>query len=383
MSEADYSLVVFGEDWGSHPSSTQHLIRRLVTDHPVLWIQSIGLRRPRITRHDVGRIWRKLHARNRPQNRAESAIDSTPALTTLAPRILPLPGVRWAEIINRRTFAPKIVAAAQAAGLTNPVLWISLPSAVQFLPALPDWPLVYYCGDDFAALDGVDHAPIAAYETILAEHADLIFTASAHLYAKFDSKKAHIIPHGADIARFQTPTKPAPDLIQDRPVVGFYGSLSAWLDMDMIVTAATALPEVAFVFVGPAKTDLSALSGRPNVHLLGERPHSALPGYSQHWQVSWLPFLDTPQIRACNPLKLREYLAAGQPVVSTDFPALDGYRDLVHVVSDRENLLGTLRRIIAEGDTLKAERQARVAGETWEARSTDVDRRIADMLACR
>ena len=40
-------LVVLGEDWGQHPSSTQHLIKRLLPDYQVLWVNSIGLRRPR------------------------------------------------------------------------------------------------------------------------------------------------------------------------------------------------------------------------------------------------------------------------------------------------------------------------------------------------
>ena len=29
-------LVVFGEDWGAHPSSTQHLVRRLIGDRRFL-----------------------------------------------------------------------------------------------------------------------------------------------------------------------------------------------------------------------------------------------------------------------------------------------------------------------------------------------------------
>ncbi|MGN4982985.1 glycosyltransferase family 1 protein, partial [Aeromonas dhakensis] len=61
-SSAQPQLVVLGEDWGQHPSSTQHLIKRLLPDYRVLWVNSIGLRRPRLNVRDLGRLGRKLEA---------------------------------------------------------------------------------------------------------------------------------------------------------------------------------------------------------------------------------------------------------------------------------------------------------------------------------
>ena len=49
-------LVAFGEDWGRHPSSTQHLIKRIGVDRQVLWVNSIGLRRPQLTFADLNRV---------------------------------------------------------------------------------------------------------------------------------------------------------------------------------------------------------------------------------------------------------------------------------------------------------------------------------------
>jgi hypothetical protein len=54
-------LVVFGEDWGSHPSSTQHIVSILGESRQVIWINSIGLRKPRLNFKDLGRIFNKLH----------------------------------------------------------------------------------------------------------------------------------------------------------------------------------------------------------------------------------------------------------------------------------------------------------------------------------
>jgi hypothetical protein len=53
-------LIMFGEDWGALPSSTQHFAHELVADRKILWVNSIGLRRPRLNRHDLLRLARKL-----------------------------------------------------------------------------------------------------------------------------------------------------------------------------------------------------------------------------------------------------------------------------------------------------------------------------------
>jgi glycosyltransferase involved in cell wall biosynthesis len=112
----------------------------------------------------------------------------------------------------------------------------------------------------------------------------------------------------------------------------------------------------------------AARSTRPR-HAAGLCP---LPGYAQHWDAALLPFRDTAQIRACNPLKLREYLAAGRPVVTTEFPALDGYRDLVRVADSPEAMATALEAARAEGLARVEERRARVADQSWDRRAADV-----------
>ena len=125
---------------------------------------------------------------------------------------------------------------------------------------------------------------------------------------------------------------------------------------------------------GPEESRRSVWLSHANVTILGERPHEALPSYSQNWDVSILPFKDNPQIRACNPLKLREYLAAGRPIVSTDFSSLDGYRDLVEVAGTvNEFASAIVESRNSHNPDRAAERRARVESESWNARATQVD----------
>ena len=59
ISNFEFEWLVFAEDWGRHPSSTQHIFRCLLANsETVYWVNSIGLRRPRIS--DGKRIFEKL-----------------------------------------------------------------------------------------------------------------------------------------------------------------------------------------------------------------------------------------------------------------------------------------------------------------------------------
>jgi glycosyltransferase involved in cell wall biosynthesis len=363
-------LIVFGEDWGGLPSSTQHLVRHLAASRRVLWVNSIGMRRPCLSGRDLRRLVQK--ARDvliRPTT--SDRRDRLHNLQVLPPFALPWPASRTAQRINRTTLGWQIRRALPRSGIARPILWISLPTAVAALDALEPRAVVYYCGDDFAALAGVDHAPVMRMERELVERADLILAASEVLAARFPSAKTMLVPHGVDLDLFSAPAPVADDLPMDASVAGFYGSLASWIDVEMLDSVARKWPNWQFVMIGPVTIDAARLRALPNVRFLGSRPHSMLPRYVQHWAVSILPFRDNAQVRACNPLKLREYLAAGTPVATTDFPALDGYRDLVEVAASPADFGAALQQAASDVGR-NALRRARVSSEGWQARAQQV-----------
>jgi glycosyltransferase involved in cell wall biosynthesis len=366
-------LIVFGEDWGAHPSSTQHLVSHLPGNRRIVWVNSIGLRRPRLTLGDAGRVVRKLMSFVRPVAKPKQATAPAAPGPVVQPIILPMARGSLARALNRTLLTRTVGGAARAARLTRPVLWISLPSAIDAVGALGESAVVYYCGDDFGALAGVDHARCLEMEAELAAKADLILAASPAMAARFPAAKTHVLPHGVDLGLFGTPAPRAVDL-PDGPVAGFYGTLAEWLDYGLIAATARLLPDWRFVFVGHVAADISAISALPNVVLLGARPHAALPSYSQHWTAGLIPFVDNAQIRASNPLKLREYLAAGRPIVSTPFPAMRPYADHLAVATTPEAFADALRGTLhhpAGHDPAgaAAARQASVASESWDARA--------------
>src|SRR4051812_14787077 len=155
---------MFGEDWGAHPSSTQHLARQLVRDRRILWVNSIGLRRPRLTRHDLARLGRKLAGAWQGTKKPAPEQTPPPGLTVAAPLALPFPGSRIAERLNAELLARQLRPKLAQLEIERPILWTSLPSAVAAVGKLGERAVVYYCGDDFGALVGVDHGAVVEME---------------------------------------------------------------------------------------------------------------------------------------------------------------------------------------------------------------------------
>lgn len=373
-------LVVFGEDWGGHPSSTQHLIRRLASDRKVLWINSIGMRRPRFDRRDLRRAVAKARAllggdAGRPNRdiHERSAVAATPGnLSVHSVAAIPAPASRAAFALNRKLMGRQLRRLMQQRGITRPVLWTSLPTALPVVGELGERAVVYYCGDDFGALAGVDHAPVLKMEERLVQRADLVFAASDVLARRFPAAKTRLLPHGADIALFSMPAPRAAELPSAPRIAGFYGALADWIDVPLIAAVARDMPDWRFVLIGPVETDITSLEGLANVTLVGAQPHARLPGFSQHWDVSLMPFRNCPQILAANPLKLREYLAAGTPIAATPFPALRPYREVVAIGERADGFRAAILAAAADRSRNDDRRQL-VAGESWEGRAAELN----------
>lgn len=406
-----HPLVVFGEDWDSHPSSTQHLARELSKFHDITWINSIGLRAPAFTVNDISRVVKKCRAMLTPSRaiqQAECSIANKDPLDRQCPKdwmpqiinpiALPFHGHSWARWFNEKLIKQRLFKANQGLAIQKPMLWLSLPSAVPLLGKINECFSIYYCGDDFSALEGVDHDVIAELEQELVEKVDLIVVASETLSEKFPAEKTLFIPHGVADYFFEAPDQ-RPEDLPDGPVAGFYGSISSWFDQQLLVETARRLPHWNFAIIGPQRCDVSEMEACDNIHFLGEKDHHQLPNYVHHWQVSLLPFKNNAQIQACNPLKLREYMAVGKPIVSTDFPALEPYRNWLSVADadsfarEIEQAAADLPAVVGKAglslfdvigdwrdiDRMRchtARRIQQVSDQSWQARAMRIEREI-------
>jgi glycosyltransferase involved in cell wall biosynthesis len=392
------ALVVFGEDWGEHPSSTQHLIGEIKNDRKVVWINSIGLRKPRLSWRDIIRVVKKLSYFFKPKQEPRLKQEKINAnFVVINPLVMPCANSWLAIKLSHWLLARQLRGVLTKLEIKTPIVWCSLPTAVDYLTLFPESTSIYYCGDDFGSLAGVDHNVVLEKEKLLVSHVKYIFTASKALLSKFPKHKTVTIPHGVNYPLFNEKQNVRPaDLPSGAAIAGFYGSISTWLDQELIIHAAQTLADWNFIFIGNIECNIDRLLKLPNIHFLGAKNHSELPHYIQHWNVALLPFKDNKQIQMCNPLKLREYLASGTPIVSTNFNALEAYKGHVNITNDSSDICQAILLANAEIQenmnfnninniddllmltSIKARRTSSVIDESWQARANKIERYLME-----
>ena len=173
-----------------------------------------------------------------------------------------------------------------------------------------------------------------------------------------------------------------------RPVIGFYGTLRDWVDLDLIAGVAKARPQWSIALIGQQLDDVATVRGLPNVHLLGRKPHAELPAYCKGFDVGLIPYRIDQRMTYVNPIKLREYLSAGVPVVSTRVPEVERMIDrsghLAQIADDAPGFVAAIERALAgDSPARRQERSAAMATETWPARVEQISRIVDDLASAK
>ena len=299
-----------------------------------------------------------------------------------------IPGV---DAFNRVFSRWAVRRALSKAGITRYLSWFVVPHPGFLAHRLGEDFCVYYCIDDYAAHPGVDAELIGRRDDTLSRAADQLFVAPPSL---LPAKQAinpttTYAPHGVDLDLFLTARASETPVAEGArgltgPVIGYIGSLHEWIDMELIAWLAQARPHWSFLLVGHAAADVSALRPLPNVRLAGPQPYATLPTWAKAFDAAIIPYRMNRQVANANPLKLREYLATGKPVVSTYNPEIAKFSQWVRIAEDREGFLAALDQALAEDSEAAAEaRVAAVAAQTWDRRVDDVLATVAQALARR
>src|SRR5205807_6349958 len=208
--------------------------------------------------------------------------------------------------------------------------------------------------------------------------ADVVICSSEKL--RLDKARAnpnsHLVQHGVDIEHFAKafdPKTTVPDEMKGLPgpVIGFWGLIADWVDLRLVRHVADAFSGGSVVLLGSSTTDMSALDGARNVHFLGRRPYADLPRYAKAFDVALMPFKVNELTLAANPLKVREYLAAGLPVVSTAIPEVERL-GVCRIGKDADGVVREIAAAIAAGPGQSEVRAAQVRGGGAEERDAEM-----------
>ena len=363
------NIVCFAKDWDEDPTSNNHVMKLLARDNKVLWLNSIATRTPQVTSaRDMGKIANKLKSFAKGVKQVEEN------LWVYTPIVLPFPYSNVAKRLNRQILRGAIAMLRRQLNMKDFQVWTFLPTAAEYCGRLGESLVVYYCTDEFSQFTEMDTEKIVAMERDLCQRADIVFTTAHSLLEakKPYNPETHLASHGVEHAHFvraldDSVAIPADVRDLPRPILGFFGLIHDWIDQDLIAYVAAQRPDWSIVLIGNARVDVSRLEDMANVHLLGRKPYDQLPGYCKAFSVGLVPFAVNDLTKHVNPIKLREYLSAGLPVVSTPMQEVTYYSDICAVAESREAFLAACDDAVKQDTPEHRERRSNsMLHETWE-----------------
>ncbi len=348
-------------------------MRRLATTNHILYVNPFSSDLPtRPTRGLGRRVMRKAASCLRGLRRV------SPSLHTFSPVFLPLQGHRAIDRLNNLSVQAQLRIVAQILGIRPDLLWLENPRAAEALDWFGGVRSVYHVSDAFAECPYTrDGASVRAREERLTRESSVLVCVSQTL---FEAKRAvrngavHYLPHGVEFDRFAqaAATRSSSPWLRGvrRPIAGYFGTLTAQNDIELLEYCARTAPDISYVFAGTITAgDYSRLRARPNVVFTGKLPYEDIPALAAAFDVCLLPWRMSDWIRHCNPLKLMEYLAAGRPVVSVPIPQVQALAGtLVSFASEPREFLAAIRRELAsDGPERARQRQALAQSHDWTA----------------
>ena len=363
-------IVCFSHDWTGDPLSKTHLMRVLSRENRILWVNSLANRMPTASSKDLSRIYKKLRSFTEPVREVEKNI------FVLNPLAIPAYGTEGVRKFNEKILLRQVKKAMRKLNFNAPVNMVFNPAAGLLAGKIGESKLIYYCVDEYTAFTGASKG-LREIEEDLFRKADLVIVSADKLHEskKHFNENTFVIRHGVDFVHFRTALDAATEIPAEivnlpKPIIGFHGLLADWVDFELIKKTAEHFKNGSVVLIGKITVDaerkIKILDNVKNIHFLGRKPYAELPAYCKGFDVALNPFEINELTLAANPLKVREYLAAGLEVVSTGIPEVR-ILDYCRIGETHDEFIEQIEEVLANPKS-KHEISDSIKAESWEAR---------------
>jgi glycosyltransferase involved in cell wall biosynthesis len=386
---ADCNIVCFAPSdwWGMNPSCTTHIMRGLSAKNRILYINpfSSDLLGGCSKKGWSQRITRKLKSLCKWLRRPEKN------LFVLSPLFLPLQGTPWLDGLNNAILKLQIRLVCKVLHMSRPILWVENLRSADMLHWFHPCLTVYHVSDLFEQCTYTRNRQILQQrEETIRRVSDVLICVSRQLYVAKRAQAAHVfyLPHGVDFDLFRRAAGDGDRILSrfgtiPHPIAGYFGTMTALNDIELLEYCADALPNVSFVLVGQITGGAyGGLSKRPNVHLLGRMPYEQIPSLCASFDVCMLHWKMSDWINHCSPLKFFEYMSSGKPIVSVPIPEIvEHYLDLVSIAHSKEEFAKALVWELTNDSPERVQRRIAAAGQhSWTNHVEQLSAIIVDAL---
>jgi len=284
-------------------------------------------------------------------------------------------------------------------GFRRPIIWLSLPFMVDFVGCFNEKLAIYHVVDDYLAYQGTTDEQRRRTEVLeqkMLKKADLVFVVSDKLLETKGAFNAHTykVANAVDYDSYdralQSNGAPPVDIAHiRRPIIGYSGLISCRLDLPLLEKIAVKGQDLSLVLLGTVddrgcKAEIRALKRLKNVHFLGLKTFHYVPFYVKEFDVCVIPYAICEETKSLSALKLYDFFATGKPLVTTEFPGVSEFEDLIYVSQSQESFMRNIRTAIQDKDSALIERRRHIASQnTWEQRVNQLSHLIEWRLTDR
>ncbi|WP_375579312.1 glycosyltransferase [Marivirga tractuosa] len=244
---------------------------------------------------------------------------------------------------------------------------------------------IYQSVDDISQSDYIKkHGPYL--EKKYAQSSDLVLVTSSHLKKKLSiyNKNTHLVANAADVRLFNktlnqegSEVQLGETLAKYKVVIGYVGNICHRIDYKLLLNIVNEYPEYLLLMVGPINTnkpELQKLKKYDNVFFAGSKKPTELIPYLRKMNCSIIPFLINELTKSIYPLKINEYLAAGLPVITTNFSEdIKSFKDVIYLSDDEQDFTTQIQRAINENSPEMAKKRIEfVASNNWTNRTFQI-----------
>ncbi len=277
-----------------------------------------------------------------------------------------------------RTYDRRLLRVAERHGMERPAVITGQPFVAAFAPLEWAGPVTLFATDDLSAHPDYQRwrpSLLEAYRRVGREGRRVCAVSEAIVERISPRGPAAVVPNGVEAEMWLAPGTP-PDWFSrlPGPRLLYIGTVDSRIDAEALRSVARAWPDGTVVLVGPVTEPdhLADALAEPNVVTHKPVPRDQVAALCHAADACLLPHRRTPLTDAMSPLKLYEYLASGSPTVATDLEPVRRADAPVIRVAPGGDFVAGVREALATGPASEAERQAFIARNSWQSRSTEV-----------
>ncbi|QDS96341.1 Putative teichuronic acid biosynthesis glycosyltransferase TuaH [Roseimaritima multifibrata] len=348
----------------------------------VVWVNTIGMRPPRLDWVTVRRGWEKLRgAGQQARGVGDPCAEISPRV--LNPHMWPWMSHAWDRRLNASLLAKQLAVESDV-----DVAVTTIPIVADLVDRLPVRRWVYYCVDDFSVWPGLAGSVMAQMEKKLIAKVDRVVAASDFLasHSCAEHSDVSVLTHGVDRAFWRRGESGefAGVAAIPGPRVVFWGVVDQRMNAEWVLALADQLTSGSVVLAGPQQNPDSRLLAHSRIHLTGALPFEQLPALAKMADALIMPYADLPVTRAMQPLKLKEYLATERPVIASPLPAVLPWDDCLQIARTEEQFVQSVLQVLAAGSNgaqqeSRVERvRERLSNESWAAKAAQFRKLILE-----